>query len=57
MSIEVRELIIKATVQQETGGAGKPGGSGPNNGVSANEEMIQSCLDKVADILKSRNER
>jgi hypothetical protein len=57
MSIEVRELIIKATVQQETGGATKPGGSGPNNGVGPNEELIQSCIDKVTDLLKNRNER
>jgi hypothetical protein len=57
MSIEVRELIIKATVQQETGGAAKPGGSGPNNGVGPNEELIQTCLDKVTDILKSTHER
>jgi hypothetical protein len=57
MSIEIRELIIKAAVQQETGGAAKPGGSGPNNGVGPNEEMIQSCIDKVADMLKNRHER
>jgi|HubBroStandDraft_1064217.scaffolds.fasta_scaffold1204940_2 hypothetical protein len=57
MPIEVRELIIKATVQQETGGAGKPGGSGSNNGVGPNEEMIQTCLDKLSDILNGRNER
>jgi hypothetical protein len=57
MPIEVRELIIKATVQQETGGASKPGGSGPNNGVGPNEELIQTCLDKLSDILNGRNER
>jgi hypothetical protein len=57
MAIEVRELIIKATVQQETGGATKPGGSGPNNGVGPNEELIQTVLDKLTDILNGRHER
>lgn len=57
MAIEVREVTIKATVQQETGGAGKPGGTGANNSVGQNEEMLQTAIDKLLDILKDRNER
>jgi hypothetical protein len=57
MAIEVRELIIKATVQQETGGTGKPGGTGANNSVGPNEELLQSCIEKLLEIIKNRHER
>lgn len=57
MAIEVREVTIKATVQQETGGAGKPGGAGANNSVGSNEEVLQTAIEKVLDIIKDRNER
>jgi len=57
MSIEVRELIIKATVQQETGGKSKPGGAGENNGVGPNEELLQTAVDKLTEIIKNKNER
>lgn len=57
MGIEVREVTIKATVQQETGGSGKPGGAGVNNSVSSNEEVLQTAIEKVLDIIKDRNER
>jgi Family of unknown function (DUF5908) len=57
MPIEVRELIIKATVQQETGGPGKIGGAGTNNTVSPNEELLQSCIEKMMEIIKDKYER
>jgi hypothetical protein len=57
MSIEVRELIIKATIQQETGGKSKPGGGGENNGVGPNEELLQTCVEKITEIIKDKNER
>jgi len=57
MSLEVRELIIKATVQQETGGTAKPGGAGENNSVNPNEELLQTCVEKLLEILKNRHER
>jgi hypothetical protein len=57
MPIEIREVIIKATVQQETGGASKPGGSGANNSVGPNEEVLQSAIEKFLDILKDKYER
>ena len=53
MPIEIRELIIKATVTQEgTGGATSPVSSNANNNVSANEEIITACVEKVLEILK-----
>ena len=57
MSIEVREVIIKATVQQQTGGNTKPGGAGANNSVGPNEELLQTAIDKMLEILKDRYER
>ena len=58
MQLEVRELIIRATVVQEQeggGGAGAPSGS--NNDISANEEMISACVEKILEILKTKNDR
>ncbi len=56
MPIEVRELVIKATVTQEatTGGAQQPATS---NAVTPNEEMINSCVEKVLAVLKDKMER
>ncbi|WP_193311776.1 DUF5908 family protein [Agriterribacter humi] len=56
MPIEVRELVIKATVTQETtaGDALQPT---TNNAVTPNEEMINSCVEKVLAILKDKIER
>jgi len=57
MPIEIRELVIKATVVQD----GAPGGSGANpssgNGVTPNEEMINLCLEKLNEINKDKRER
>ncbi len=59
MPIEVRELVIKATVEQEGGGANAGAGtaSSGNNSVSPNEEMIKMCVEKVLEIIKERDGR
>lgn len=58
MPIEVRELVIKAIVEQENGGSAS-GIVSPsnNNSVSREEEMIKICVEKVLEILEDRNER
>ncbi|HYF32555.1 MAG TPA: DUF5908 family protein [Chitinophagaceae bacterium] len=66
MCIEIRELIIKASVSaggQQPGGPAAPGGAaagqagGDNNGVSGSEEMISTCIEKILEILREKNER
>lgn len=58
MPIEVRELVIKAIVEQESGG-GESGRSVPttDNSVSRDEEMIKMCVEKVLEIISERDER
>ncbi|HET9429749.1 MAG TPA: DUF5908 family protein [Chitinophagaceae bacterium] len=57
MPIEVRELVIKATVLQD-GTAGAPASTtGGNNSVSPNEEMIKTAIEKMMEILKEKKER
>jgi len=55
--IEIRELVIKAIVQQ--GGASKPAAASPksNNDVGGNEEIIKTCVEKIIQILRDKNER
>ncbi len=57
MPIEVRELIIKAIVQQDTGSPGAADAKQPNNAVTSNEEIIRASIEKVIEIIKSNNER
>ncbi len=58
MPIEIRELIIKATVAQEgTGNAASASQPMTNNNVSANEEIITACVEKILKILKEKDVR
>ena len=59
MPLEVRELIIKATIVQDgrNGNAASPSDESSNNGVSANEEVITICIERILEILKEKNGR
>lgn len=58
MPIEVRELVIKATIVQDAAvGKGASFGSMSSNDVSLNEAMIKICVEKVLEILKEKDER
>lgn len=59
MPIEAREIVFKATVVQEgsTGAGAAASGPSVENDVSPNEEIIKTCVEKVLEILKDKNER
>lgn len=58
MPIEVRELVIKATVAQEgAGGAVSTPSDNSNNNISTSEEIITTCVEKVLEILKEKDAR
>ena len=55
MPIEVRELILKATVTESNGNESAPEPN--NNSISNQEELIKTCVEKVLSIIKERHER
>ncbi len=57
MSLEIRELVIKATVVPE-GSANKiPSIISGSSNSSPNEELINTCVEKVLQIIKEQNGR
>ena len=57
-TIEVRELVIKATVKQEVAPASTPvSASSSNNNTSPSEEIITISVEKALEILKDKHER
>lgn len=57
MPVEIRELIIKATVAQDGSQGSTPANSGGNNQVSQSEELSKTCVDRLLEILKEKRER
>jgi hypothetical protein len=63
MPIEIRELIIRATVEEESPeGAGKPSttaasGSSAGAGTTERARLIAECVDQVMEILREQKER
>ena len=57
MPLEIRELVIKATVDSSNGGvqASNSGNNGDSN--DAKEAEINLIVEKVLAILKEKNER
>lgn len=54
MPIEIRELVIKASVGQDGQGTGS---SGTSANMGNSEEIIKACVEKVMEIIKEKNER
>lgn len=58
MPIEVREIIIRATIvdeNQDSGGSGES--SNRDNQLSEREDIIKSCVEKVLEIIRYRDAR
>jgi len=58
MPVEIRELLIKATVTQD----GNPEEStkstaSTNNSVTQAEEIITTCIERIMEILKEKHGR
>lgn len=54
MPVEIRELVIKATVAQD----GNNGSSSSSlTGADANRELINVIVEKVVEIIKEKNAR
>lgn len=52
MPIEIRELVIKASVSSEEGSK-KGGGKGATN----QSDIVQQCVDQVLEVLKDKTDR
>jgi hypothetical protein len=52
MPIEIRELVIKATIVQDLNSS-----TAQANGVPPTEQLVKVCVEKVLEILKEKNER
>ncbi len=59
MPIEIRELVIKATVDPSgSGGAdAAPSGNGSSGNASPGEDLIKACVEQVMAIIKEKHER
>jgi hypothetical protein len=57
MPIEVRELVITATVTQEVAPGSTNGQPSSSSNTNPNAEMINICVEKVLEILKDKHER
>ncbi|MCE7991891.1 MAG: hypothetical protein HEP71_07920 [Roseivirga sp.] len=53
MPIEIRELVIKTSINEED----QPTGNGDNNAAISNEDLISECVARVMDLMKQQTER
>ena len=59
MSLEIRELVIKATIEADSGEtASTSTAQSPSaNGTDTQELLINLCVEKVLEILREKQER
>ena len=55
MPLEIKELVIRATIQDNEKPEGAAQGSGSNE--EDKEAIIEECVDKVLEILRNQKER
>lgn len=58
MPIEIRELVIKATLEDQASAKGSGGNnrSAPNN-TNSQQMLVNICVEKVLEILREKRER
>jgi hypothetical protein len=57
MPVEVRHLVIKATITKDNAPAAKSPDTTSNNAVTPNQELAQLFLERMLAIHHSKNER
>jgi len=57
MPIEVRELVIKATIAQDEKQEAAAQDTNTDGYPSKSDELIKACVDKILEILKERDAR
>ncbi|HEX5111266.1 MAG TPA: DUF5908 family protein [Saprospiraceae bacterium] len=57
MPVEVRELIIKTTIGQEPQTGALQATPAANNEMTPAQEIIQTCVEKILEIIKEKLER
>ncbi len=55
MPIEIRELVIKATVESEGQSGGAAGGGGPD--AKQRQQIVAECVEQVMEIIRQKSER
>lgn len=59
MPVEIRELVIRATISQDDkgGNSQQPSQGMEDNDVPSNEQLLNMCVEKVLEILKEKHGR
>jgi len=58
MSIHIREMIIRAVVSQNSSAAAQTtANTQSGNAASTNDQLINTCVEKVLEILKAKKNR
>ena len=57
MALVVRELVIRATVEQGPGDKQAEPAQGAGGGAQAKQDIVAECVDQVLEILREGEER
>lgn len=57
MPIEIRELVIKTSINDGEQGQNNNPGAGGNSGADDQDAIIAACVEQVLAILKEKSER
>jgi hypothetical protein len=55
MPIEIREIVIRATVNQGDASAPQPGAAAA--GSAASQDVLQECIEQIVQVIQDKNER